>query len=314
MKNIHLLFDVMQKLPSLNALQVFEIVARHMSFQQAAKELDVTPTAISHQIKVLEDSLGIMLFRRRPRPLALTEAGKALYPAIRDGFDTIERAIAKLKQAPEDNSLTVSVTPVFAAKFLVPRLSEFQQAYPEIDLRLQASNAVVDLRTQGIDLAIRYGRGNYQGFVVRKLMSDVFVPVCSPHLLDARYPLNKPSDLKHYPLLHFEWIYYGSDAPNWKTWLRLAGVDNINLSRGVKFDEETLAIQAAIAAQGIALCSSTHIADDVALGFLLKPFELSLDGYDYYAVYPKNQPKKESILKLVEWLVRISTEKKGITL
>lgn len=299
----------MQKLPSLNSLQVFEVAARHMSFQQAAKELDVTPTAVSHQIKVLEDSLGIMLFRRRPRPLALTEAGEALYPAIRDGFDIIERAIAKLKQTPEDNSLTVSVTPVFAAKFLVPRLSEFQQAYPEITLRLQASNAVVDLRTQGIDLAIRYGKGNYQGFVVHKLMSDVFVPVCSPRLLDAQYPLNKPSDLKHYPLLHFEWIHYGSDAPNWKTWLTLAGVDNIDLSRGVKFDEETLAIQAAIAGQGIALCSSVHVADDVALGFLLKPFELSLDSYDYYAVYSKNQPKKESILKLAEWLVKISAEK-----
>ena len=306
MKNIHLLFNVMPKLPSLNALQVFETVARHMSFQQAAKELDVTPTAVSHQIKVLEDSLGIMLFRRRPRPLALTKAGEALYPAIRDGFDTIERAIAKLTQIPEDNSLTVSVTPVFAAKFLVPRLSEFQQAHPEIDLRLQASNAVVDLRTQGIDLAIRYGRGNYQGFVVRKLMSDVFVPVCSPRLLDDQYPLNKPSDLKHYPLLHFEWIHYGSDAPNWKTWLTLAGVDNIDYSRGAKFDEETLAIQAAIAAQGVALCSSVHVADDVALGFLLKPLELSLAGYNYYAVYLKNRSKEESILKLVEWLVKIS--------
>lgn len=296
------------RLPSLNALQVFEIAARYMSFQQAAKELDVTPTAVSHQIKMLEDSLGLTLFRRRPRPLALTEAGEILYPAVRSGFDTIERAIALLKPVSKSTNLTLSVTPVFAAKFLVPRLSEFGQVYPEIDIRLQASNAVADLRTQDIDLAIRYGRGEYPPFVVSKLMSDVFVPVCSPHLLDDKHPLNEPNNLRHYPLLHFEWIHYGADAPNWKTWLKLAGVENIDLNRGIKFNEETLAIQAAIAGQGVALCSSIHVADDIAQGFLVKPLALTLDGFDYSAVYLKNHSKEQSIFKLVEWLLEATDD------
>lgn len=296
------------RLPSLNALQVFEVAARYMSFQQAAKELDVTPTAVSHQIKMLENDLGLLLFRRRPRPLALTKAGEILYPAVQSGFDTIERAIALLKPVSESTNLTLSVTPVFAAKFLVPRLSEFGQVHPEIDLRLQASNAVADLRTQDIDLAIRYGRGNYREFIVHKLMSDVFVPVCSPHLLNNKYSLNEPNNLRHYPLLHFEWIHYGADAPNWKTWLELARVNNIDLNRGIKFNEETLAIQAAIAGQGIALCSSIHVADDISLGFLIKPFKLVMDGFNYSAVYLKDHPKEQSILKLVEWLIELADD------
>ena len=212
----------MQQLPPLNALNTFEVAARYMSFQQAAEKLNVTPTAVSHQIKVLEDHLELLLFRRRPRPLALTKAGQLLYPAVREGLDTIAQAIAQLKRVPESTNLTVSVTTVFAAKWLVPRLSEFQRTHPEIDLRLQASNAVVDLRTQTVDLAIRYGRSDYPGFAVLKLMSDIFMPVCSPRLLDDKHPLREPKDLVHYPLLHFEWIYYGFDAPNWQNWLALS--------------------------------------------------------------------------------------------
>lgn len=296
----------MRQLPPLNALQVFEVAARYLSFQRAAEELDVTPTAVSHQIKILENRLELLLFRRRPRPLALTEAGQLLYPAVRDGLDAIANAIAQLKQVPESTSLTASVTPVFAAKWLVSRLPEFQQAHPEIDLRLQASNAVVDLRAQTVDLAIRYGSGNYPGFAVRTLMSDVFVPVCSPGLLDSKHPLKEPNDLVHYPLLHFEWIYYGPEAPSWKNWLALTEVNTIDPNRGVKFNEETLAIQAAIAGQGVALCSSIHVTDDVALGFLVQPLEVVLEGFNYSAVYLENHPKEQLILKFVAWLVEVA--------
>jgi LysR family glycine cleavage system transcriptional activator len=142
-------------------------------------------------------------------------------------------------------------------------------------------------------------------------MSDIFVPVCSPHLLEGKHPLKKPSDLVHHPLLHFEWIHYGSEAPNWKNWLALPGVNGIDPTRGSKFNEESLAIQAAIAGQGVALCSSIHVADDVALGFLVQPFEIGLGGLSYSAVYLENHPKKEFILKFVGWLVEASSTFSG---
>lgn len=296
----------MRSLPPLNALHTFEVAARHLSFQQAAEELDITPTAVSHQIKVLEDHLGVSLFRRRPRPLALTEAGQLLYPAVSKSLDTLAAAIAQLKQIPESTTLTVSVTTVFAAKWLVPRLAGFQRTHPEIDLRLQTSNDVVDLNRQTVDLAIRYGKGNYPGLIVCKLMSDVFMPVYSPHLLNEKHPIKEPGDLVHHPLLHFEWIHFGTDAPDWKNWFRLTGLNTIDPNCGIKFNEESLAIQAAIAGQGVALCSKVHVADDVALGILVQPFEVWLDGFTYSAVYLENHPKEMLILKFLDWLVEVA--------
>lgn len=304
MRKIHL--KPMRSLPPLNALHTFEVAARHLSFQQAAEELDVTSTAVSHQIKVIEDYLGVSLFRRRPRPLALTEAGELLYPVVNKSLDAIAAAIAQLKLAPESTTLTVSVTTVFAAKWLVPRLAGFQRAHPEIDLRLQTSNDVVELQRQTVDLAIRYGRGNYPGLKVCRLMSDVFLPVCSPQLLSGKHPIREPVDLAHHPLLHFEWIHFGADAPGWENWFRATGLNAFDLNRGLKFDEESLAIQAAVAGQGVALCSNIHVADDVALGFLVQPLDVSLEGFHYSAVYLENHPKETLILTFVDWLAAIA--------
>ena len=293
----------MRSLPPINALHTFEVAARHLSFQQAAEELDVTPTAVSHQIKVLEDRLGVSLFRRRPRPLALTEAGQLLYPVVSKSLDTIAAAITRLTRVTASTTLTVSVTTVFAAKWLVPRLSEFQRTYPKIDIRLQTSNDVVDLHRQTVDLAIRYGKGNYPGLTVRQLISDVFMPVCSPRLLSNRHSIQTPEDLEHYPLLHFEWIHFGADAPSWRNWFRFTGLNTIDSNRGLKFNEESLVIQAAISGQGFALCSKVHVSDDVALGILVQPLDVSLDGFTYSAVYLENHPKEKLILKFLDWLV-----------
>lgn len=296
----------MRSLPPLNALHTFEVAARYLSFQQAAEELDITPTAVSHQIKVLEDYLGVSLFRRRPRPLVLTEVGQLLYPAVNKSLNAIAAAIAQLTQASESTTLTVSVTTVFAAKWLVPRLSEFQRTHPEIDLRLQTSNDVVDLQRQTVDVAIRYGQGNHPGLTVYKLMSDVFIPVCSPQLLNGSHPIKEPSDLVHHALLHFEWIHFGTEAPDWKNWFRLTGQNTIDPSYGIKFNEESLTIQAAIAGQGVALCSNIHVADDVALGFLVQPLDVSLNGFSYSVVYVRNHPKEILILKFLDWLVEMA--------
>jgi LysR family glycine cleavage system transcriptional activator len=295
----------MRSLPPLNALHTFEVTARHLSFQQASEELGVTSTAISHQIKVLEDYLGTSLFRRHPRPLALTEAGQFLHPLIGKSLDAIVEAIEQLRYQAS-TTLTVSVTTVFAAKWLVPRLCEFQRSHPQIDLRLQTSNDVVDLQRRTVDLAIRYGRGHYPGLAVRTLMSDTFVPVCSPHLLRGKHLIRNPDDVARYSLLHFEWIHFGIDAPNWKNWFSSVGIDTVDLNHGLRFNEESLAIQAAIAGQGIALCSSVHVADDVALGFLVRPLDVKLDGFKYSSVYLKNHTKETLILKFTDWLIEMT--------
>ena len=226
---------------------------------------------------------------------------------MQDSFDGIASAIAQLKPIPDHSELTVSVTPVLATKWLVSRLPQFQERYPEINLRLHTANEVVDLHQQTVDLALRYGRGNYPGLVTCPLMSDQFVPVCSPHLLTSQHPLNEPKDLAHHYLIHFEWMYYGAEVPNWSNWFTRAGISNLDVKGGITFNEEAVAIQAAMAGQGAALCSTIHVADDVSLGFLVQPFSLGLEGFTYSAVYLKEHPKRQLILKFVDWLSEISS-------
>ncbi len=294
----------MRELPPLNALRAFEAAARHMSFQRAAEELDVTSTAISHQIKNLETYLRLSLFiRHNPHPLQLTDAGHHLYPVLRNGFDAFAEAISTLQPDTASTVLTVTAIHDFASKWLVPRLPMFQKAYPDIDIHLQTSVQVVDLHTQTVDIAIRYGRGNYPGVVTQKLFSDVFIPVCSPSLLQGDKPLQVPEDLAHHTLLHCEWINYkGSDQPTWQKWLTLAGITTMNPTRGLKFTGESLAIQAAINGQGVALCSSIHAADDLSRGVLIQLFDIELDGFSFYAVHLTNHPKEAQILNFVHWL------------
>ncbi|MEO0802099.1 MAG: transcriptional regulator GcvA [Cyanobacteria bacterium J06642_2] len=297
----------MRDLPPLNALRAFEAAARHMSFQRAAEELDVTPTAISHQVKRLEENLGIPLFiRRRPRPLLLTEAGQHLYPVLREGFDTFAAALANLKQEQSITELTVTLINDFAFKWLIPRLPKFQAAHPDIDIRLRTSVVVVDLNARTVDMAIRYGRGNYPDLVSKELFSDAFIPVCSPQLMQSK-PLKEPRDLANHTLLHCEWVNYsGTDQPSWQKWLDLAGLTTVDATRGLKFTGETLAIQAAINCQGVALCSNIHAADDLTSGLLVQPFNIELDGFSFYAVHQHDHPKKTQIEHFVSWLESMS--------
>jgi len=298
----------MRELPPLNALRAFEATARHMSFQRAAEELDVTSTAISHQIKNLEAYLGLSLFiRHNPHPLQLTDAGHHLYPVLRNGFNAFAEAISMLQPDVASVVLTITAIHDFASKWLVPPLPKFQKTYPDINIHLQTSVQVVDLQAQTVDMAIRYGRGNYSGLVTQKLFSDVFTPVCSPSLLQGDKPLQAPEDLIHHTLLHSEWINYtGPDQPTWQKWLTLAGITTMNSTRGLKFTGESLAIQAAINGQGVALCSSIHAADDLARGLLVQPFELSLEGFNFYAVYLKDHPKINQISSFVDWMESLS--------
>ncbi|MEM9089314.1 MAG: transcriptional regulator GcvA [Cyanobacteria bacterium P01_F01_bin.53] len=298
----------MRELPPLNALHAFEAAARQMSFQRAAAELDVTPTAISHQIKKLENHLGQALFiRRNPHPILLTEAGKQLYPVVRDGFDAFAEAIAQLNNhlnnRQSSTALTVTAINDFASKWLVPRLPHFQKTHPDIDIHLQTSVTVVDLHARTVDLAIRYGQGNYPGLASTKLFSDQYDPVCSPLLLKGEHPLNTPDDLVHHTLLHCEWVNYtGPNQPTWQRWLQAAKVTTVDTTKGPKFTGESLVIQSAINGQGIGLCSSIHTADDVARGALVRPFGITLKGFGFYAVHLLNHPKAAQILSFIGWL------------
>ncbi len=285
----------MRRLPPLNALRAFEAAARHLSFKKAAEELHVTPAAVSHQVKALEDYLRVSLFRRLTRALALTKAGENYYPPVRDGFDRFANATGQLLAEEGAGPLTVSTTIAFAAKWLVPRLGRLRLEQPEIDVRIHATDEIVDFARENVDVAIRYGRGRYPGLHAERLFDDEVFPVCGPGLIDGSPPLRKPDDLRHHTLLHFEWAKHNETDPSWRLWLRAAGITGIDTTRGPKFNDESMAVQAAIDGHGVALCSSVLVADDLAEGRLVKPFDVSLQvEFAYYLAYPQaasNQPK-----------------------
>ena len=295
-----------RNLPPLNSLRAFEAAARHLSFTKAAEELHVTPAAISHQIKALEEQLGVPLFRRLTRALRLTQAGQAALPPMRDGFDKLADAVDLLRAHEDSGAVTVSLDPSFAAKWLVPRLDRFRAAHPELDVRLDATDKLADFERDNVDLAIRYGGGNYPGLEVERLLSEEIFPVCSPKLLEGPAPLEKPDDLRHHTLIHLEWDSENVTAPNWRMWLLAAGIHDIDFTRGPVFSMTTLALQAAIEGLGVALASSFLVADDLAAGRLVMPFDLSVcDPLDfaYHIVVPKRTANSPKVVAFKTWLL-----------
>jgi LysR family glycine cleavage system transcriptional activator len=287
----------MRKLPPLASLRAFEAAARHVSFKRAAEELAVTPTAVSHQIRQLEERLGVRLFERRTRQVVLTAAALELYPVLRDGFDAFARALDALAGRRTRRSLTLSVTGAFAARWLVPRLAAFRAAHPGLDLRVHASDEPVSLHGRDIDAAIRYGRGPYPGLAVIPLAADRFAPVSSPML-----HLRRRSDLRRVPLLHFEWRNRRSDNPTWRRWLEQAGVAGVDADSGVLFSDESHAIQAAVAGQGVALLSLLLVAPELRSGALVQPFGPELEGYRYHLVHAADAPRRAELQALGDWL------------
>jgi LysR family glycine cleavage system transcriptional activator len=300
-----------RNLPPLNALRAFEAAARHLSFTKAAEELHVTPAAVSHQIKGLEAQLGVPLFRRLTRALRLTEAGQAAFPKMRDGFDRLAEGVELLKAHEDDDSLTVSVSPSFGAKWLVPRLESLRTAHPDIDVRIDATDRLADFQGDGVDVALRYGPGNYPGLRVDKLFVQEMAPVCSPKLLEGEHPLKVPEDLRHHTLLHLDWTREAEAAPNWRMWLLAAGVDNVgpggvDPARGPRFSMDSLALQAAIDGQGVALTSSILTAGDLEAGRLVVPFDVSVcDPMDfaYYVISPERTAEQPKVAAFRAWVL-----------
>lgn len=293
-----------RNLPPLNALRAFEAAARHLSITRAAEELHVTPAAVSHQVKGLEAYLGLALFKRANRSLRLTDAGQACLPGLREGFERLAAAMDAVRAGDESGPLTVSVPPSFGAKWLVARLDRFRQANPGYDVRLDASMRLVDLAREGVDIAVRYGAGRYPGMRVDRLMDEVAVPVCSPRLLEGAAPLRVPADLCRHTLLHHTAPYQDDGYPDWRMWLQAAGVDGCDLSRGPTFSMASLAVQAAIDGQGVALVGDVLVADDIAAGRLVRPFALSFPvSFAYYVVCPLASAERPRVVAFREWLL-----------
>jgi LysR family glycine cleavage system transcriptional activator len=293
-------------LPPLNALRAFESAARHLSFTKAAAELHVTPAAISHQIGALEAFYGVQLFRRLTRALLLTEAAQAALPALRDGFDRLAEGAERLRAHQKGGALTVSVAPSFAAKWLVPRLQGFREAHPDIELRIDANDLVVDFARDNVDIGLRYGRGDYPGLQVDRLLAEEVAPVCSPRLMEGPNPLRAPADLRHHVLLHVDWKVMSESSPNWRMWLLAAGAPEVDATRGPRFSMESMAVQAAIEGQGVALTSMVLAADDIRAGRLVRPFEISLgrpESFAYYVVAPQWKATQPKIKAFRDWVI-----------
>ncbi len=260
----------------LNALRAFEAAARHLSFSKAAQELHVTPAAISHQIKGLEERWDCQLFIRNNRNLTLSDAGRLILPDVSEGFAALDRAMTRLGADDDPHALILSASPSVAAKWLLPRLSRFQDAHPEIDVHISANNLVVDFAKDGVDVALRYGRGPYPGLHAEVLLESDLFPVCSPAFLTGDHPLHEPGDLKHHTLLHDDSWAVGGPALDWEMWLRAAGVTNVDAKRGPHFDSAGLVVEAAIMGRGVALATDSTAGDDMTAGRLVRPFDISL--------------------------------------
>ncbi|MEZ5893207.1 MAG: transcriptional regulator GcvA [Parvularculaceae bacterium] len=295
----------MKQLPPLNALRVFEAAARHLSFTKAAEELHVTPGAVSQQIKALEDFLQTPVFRRQKRALLLTDEAQASLPVLREGFDKLMEAGDILSRKADAGRLTVSVAPSFASKWLVPRLDRFQEAHPDIDVWVSADMNVVDFAVDDVDIAIRYGTGRYAGLVTEHLMAEKIVPVCAPSLLTGDHPIKKPEDLVHHTLLHDSPNDKDPGCPTWPMWLKAAGVDHKSGDRGLKFNQSSLVIEAAVAGKGVALAKAALALADLEAARLVIPFDLTTPTeFSYYVVHPPSKSSSPAVKAFKAWLIK----------
>ena len=283
------------QLPPLQTVRAFEAAARLGGFARAADELGLTASAVSHHMRGLESRLHTKLFARAGRGVALTETGHALHAKLALGLALIEQAFVEAHQRKRWRTLTVSVLPAFAARWLIPRLDDFQRHHPGVDLNLRATQDVVDLERDGVDVAIRYGLGGWPGVSQVKLRDEQLFPVCSPTFNDGRLP-SIPRDLAKAPLLRH------SRQP-WTPWFRAVGLKLAEPSRGLSFNEAGGLLQAAAQGHGIALARSTMVEDDLRERRLVRLFEVAVtDRYAWYAVWREAGDKPVEVAALVDWL------------
>ncbi|MFT5481736.1 MAG: LysR family glycine cleavage system transcriptional activator [Halieaceae bacterium] len=290
-----------RKLPPLNSLRAFECAARHMSFTLASGELNVTPAAVSHQVKALETFLGVALFTRLTRKLVLTGAGESLLPEVSESFDRIRDAVGGINTNVVNQRLTVRLGPSLAARWLSPRMHLFWQRYPMIDLCLYHSNSAVDFDREDIDLAITYGTGRWQGVVAARLLEIDYFPVCSPKLLGSESSASGVSLLLNQTLLH------DSGYGDWEAWLSQNAMSQINSHHGIVIDDTNVLIQAAVDGQGVALCSTLFVQDHLDAGRLVRPFPTDLTSeLAYYIVCPRSHLRRPAVQDFKDWLLSLT--------
>jgi LysR family glycine cleavage system transcriptional activator len=304
-------------LPPLNALRAFESAARLQSFALAAKELHVTPAAISHQIKGLEDFLDRPLFRRLKRGLELTRAGQVLLPRLSEGFARFGDAIEELRTLDDESRLSVSAATSFASRWLTPRLHRFVSAHPQLDVRLHASTRLIDPKKgdpaggdgdpsaplENADIAVRFGAGEYPGYRVDRLMTVSAMPLCSPKLLGGEHPIRTPADLAHHVLIHDN-VTYDDGGPLWPAWCKVAGVDLPDLEHGVRFSHAMLSLEAAADGVGVAMSMPVLAEADLASGRLVAPLKIELPlKFGYYIVSDTDTAQRADVVAFREWLV-----------
>ncbi|MCV6602493.1 MAG: transcriptional regulator GcvA [Cohaesibacter sp.] len=290
-------------LPPLNALRAFEAASRHLSFQQAADELHVTPSALSYQIKSLEEHLGVAVFIRGNRQVSLTREGELIRSDIAEAFRLLKQSVAQLQRDEDDTIIVVSCGPSHAAKWLAPRLYRFADDHPELELRLSATLAFTNFERDGVDVALRFGAGNYPELHVEKMFDEYLAPMVAPSLIDKNGPLKEPDDLVNYTLLHDDSTSMIGPPIGWADWLHLAGAQRVNGEKGIRFSHADHVLDAAVNGAGIVLGRVVLGREDVAHNRLTMPFDLQIPtGYGSYFVCPPSSLKKSKVRKFRDWL------------
>jgi LysR family glycine cleavage system transcriptional activator len=304
------------RLPPLNALRAFEAAARHLSFKNAALELHVTPGAVSHQVKLLEEHLGVALFRRLTRALELTAEAQAMLPKVREGLESLAVAVERARARDHAGTLTVITPPNFAARWLVPRLARFTERHPDLELHLASRPTMIDgsasdaglnsadARDGSPAILVRFGAGHYPGAHVDLVFAPAYVPVCSPKLLEGEHPLRSPSDLGNHTLLHDDTMTEEGARPIWPDWLHAAGADGVDATRGPHFSDASLAFEAAIEGMGVLLAMEPLVNAEIDAGRLVMPFDVALRGkHAYYLVAPEALLENRAVAAFRKWLL-----------
>jgi LysR family glycine cleavage system transcriptional activator len=317
---------VIYRLPPLNALRVFEAAARHLSFKEAANELSITQAAVSHQIKSLEDYLGVQLFKRAGRGVQLTEAARAALPRLRDGFDALAAAVEMIHVRADETDIQITAPPVFTARWLMPRLADFAKREPKIDVRVVSSSKMVDagaldqpvvtttfdLRSESSGVEIHLGGGDYPGYRADKLFNVSTIAVASPDLVKGTPGLHEPADLSNHTLLHDDAMDLVAHGHAWAKWLDMAGVsDKVDGTRGPHFSSNILSLEAASQKLGVALALRPLVDADLASGRLCAPFKVALTPQSaYYLVCPEVISERPAVVAFRKWLLSKAQEKK----
>lgn len=293
--------------PGTRALKVFDAASRHLNFSRAADELGLTPAAVSHQVKEMEDQLGLVLFIRTSRSMRLTEAGALFRDAAVEALDGLGAAVMKARKLARGVAqLRVTMDGTFASKWMVPRLDRFRASCPDIDLRFDISYDLRDFEVDDVDVAIRFGTGKYPGLRTHRLFDNVIIPVCSPQLLKSGPPLDRPRDLLRHTLIHIEWSRQGVTWPNWRMWMAAAGVEDFDERQCQVFAESSFVIQAAIEGNVVALCDFSMVANDLSTGRLIRPFELGIrvtPEFAYHLAYPEAAAGDQRVTAFRDWIV-----------